>query len=58
MFVSIDGHAIFHTAARSGPSTIERSKRLGALGPGGGGTSAGTVGAVGAGVELRVTRGR
>lgn len=27
MFASIVGHAIFHTAARSGPSTIDRSYR-------------------------------
>lgn len=27
MFVSIVGHAIFHTAARNGPSTMERSYR-------------------------------
>ena len=56
MFASIVGQAIFHTAERSGPSTMERSKRPGAAGPGGAGVSAGTVGAVGAGVELWVTR--
>ena len=28
MLVSIVGHAIFHTAERSGPSMIERSYRL------------------------------
>jgi len=28
MFASIVGHASFHTAARSGPSTIERSYRI------------------------------
>jgi hypothetical protein len=35
MFVNIVGHAIFHTAARKGPSTIDRSYRRDAGGAGG-----------------------
>jgi hypothetical protein len=45
MFVSIDGHAIFQTAAGIGPSTIDLSYRpIGAAG--GAGTAAGVVSAV------------
>src|SRR5688572_454183 len=43
MFVSIVGHASFHTAGRSGPSTIDRSYR----------PAADAGGAVGAGAAVR-----
>jgi hypothetical protein len=37
MFVSIAGHASFHTALRSGPSTIDLSYRESAMVSGGAG---------------------
>jgi hypothetical protein len=39
MLVSIVGHAIFQTAGRSGPSTIDRSYRRVGAGAGGSGTA-------------------
>ena len=44
MFVSIDGQAIFQTAERSGPSTIERSNRREGTGAAGGADGGGSVG--------------
>jgi hypothetical protein len=54
MFVIIVGHAIFHTAGRSGPSTIDRSYRLrdvagAAADPG---TAAVSTAGVAAGVDI------
>src|SRR5215210_3878791 len=67
MLVSIVGQAIFHTASRSGPSTIERSNRLAGAATGGAAAAAGCVGlpatagagAIGAALERSgIDRGR
>jgi hypothetical protein len=49
-FVSIVGPAIFHTAARSGPSTIDRSYFRDGLPAGAAGAAAVGFGVVAAGV--------
>jgi hypothetical protein len=59
MFASIVGHAIFQTAAHSGPSTMERSYRLPGGPAAGAGRSPGVVVAIDAGAAAAsVTRDR
>ncbi len=55
MFVSMVGQAIFHTALKSGPSTIERSKRDAAGAGDVGDVSGGVAALAAAGVVLNRT---